>query len=170
VTFIAAIDQGTTSSRCMVFDETGRIVASDQREHRQHFPRPGWVEHDPAEIWHNVQSCVAVALGRAGLAAGDLAAIGITNQRETTVLWDRRTGAPVAPAVVWQDTRTDTLVGALAAEEGGLNRFRASTGLPLATYFSGPKMGHMAVRQAEVVAENLAALLKGRGPESTCEH
>ena len=139
MTFIAAIDQGTTSSRCMVFDATARVVAADQREHRQIFPRPGWVEHDPAEIWRNVQACVSGALERAGIGAGDLAAVGITNQRETTVLWDRRTGAPVHPAVVWQDTRTDGLVAALGAQ-GGTDRFRAATGLPLATYFSGPKI------------------------------
>ena len=138
MTYIAAIDQGTTSSRCMVFAADGRIVAVDQREHRQHFPRPGWVEHDPAEIWRNVRSVVAGALERAGIRTGDLAAIGITNQRETTVLWDRRTGEPVHPAIVWQDTRTDALVTALAAG-GGADRFRAATGLPLATYFSGPK-------------------------------
>src|SRR5262245_21027306 len=116
VTYIAAIDQGTTSSRCIIFDPAGRIVAADQREHRQHFPRPGWVEHDVAEIWLNVQSCVANALQRAGLAPGDLAAIGITNQRETTVLWDRRTGEPVHHAIVWQDTRTDTLVARLGGD------------------------------------------------------
>jgi glycerol kinase len=139
--YIAAIDQGTTSSRCMVFDAAGRIVAADQREHRQLFPRPGWVEHDATEIWRNVRSCVTGALERAGLRATDLAAIGITNQRETTVLWDRRTGEPVHPAIVWQDTRTDAMVGSLAAESpAGLDRFRPQTGLPLATYFSGPKI------------------------------
>ncbi len=139
MTFIAAIDQGTTSSRCIVFDVAGRIVAADQREHRQYFPRPGWVEHDPAEIWLNVQSCVANALQRAGLGTSDLAAIGITNQRETTVLWDRRTGQPVHPAIVWQDTRTAELVTQLGGEDGQ-DRFRERTGLPLATYFSGPKI------------------------------
>jgi len=137
--FIAAIDQGTTSSRCIVFDRAGRIVAVDQREHRQLFPRPGWVEHDPVEIWQNVQSCVHNALARAGIAASDLAAIGITNQRETTVLWDRRTGEPVHPAIVWQDTRTDELVTRLS-EDGGQRRFADRCGLPLATYFSGPKI------------------------------
>jgi glycerol kinase len=136
VTFIAAIDQGTTSSRCIVFDQGGRIVAVDQREHRQIFPRPGWVEHDPTEIWRNVQSCVHNALQRAGIAPSDLAAIGITNQRETAVVWDRRTGVPVHPAIVWQDTRTDALI----RELGETDRFRAATGLPLATYFSGPKV------------------------------
>jgi glycerol kinase len=139
VTFIAAIDQGTTSSRAMVFDSTGAIVAIDQREHRQSFPRPGWVEHDAAEIWLNVQSCVQNALRRAGLIPSDLAAIGITNQRETTVLWDRRTGEPVAPAIVWQDTRTDELVAELE-RDGGQRRFAERCGLPLATYFSGPKI------------------------------
>src|SRR5262245_13783962 len=103
----------------MVFDAAGRVVAADQREHRQLFPRPGWVEHDPAEIWRNVLACVTGALERAGLGPGDLAAIGITNQRETTVLWDRRTGAPVHNAIVWQDIRTDTLIASLAADGGG---------------------------------------------------
>jgi glycerol kinase len=139
VTFIAAIDQGTTSSRCIVFDHDARIIAVDQREHTQIFPRPGWVEHDPAEIWLNVQSCVANALQRAGLSARDLAAIGITNQRETTVLWDRRTGAPVHHAIVWQDTRTADIIAELAAD-AGQDRFRPRCGLPLATYFSGPKI------------------------------
>jgi len=139
VTFIAAIDQGTTSSRCIVFDASGRIVAIDQREHRQSFPRPGWVEHDATEIWLNVQTCVQNALQRAGLSPADLAAIGITNQRETTLLWDRRTGEPVHPAIVWQDTRTDDLVIGLA-RDGGQRRFADRCGLPLATYFSGPKI------------------------------
>jgi glycerol kinase len=139
VTFIAAIDQGTTSSRCIVFDEAGHIVAVDQREHQQIFPRPGWVEHDPVEIWLNVQSCVNNALQRAGITRSDLAAIGITNQRETAVLWDRRTGQPVHNAIVWQDTRTNDLIADLA-REGGQDRFRAASGLPLATYFSGPKI------------------------------
>jgi glycerol kinase len=159
VTFIAAIDQGTTSSRCMVLNHDGRIVAVDQREHRQIFPRPGWVEHDAAEIWLNVQSCVHNALERAGLTRADLAAIGITNQRETTLLWDRRTGEPVHNAIVWQDTRTADLIARLGEDgseggreggseggrEGGAvqkgqDRFRAQSGLPLATYFSGPKI------------------------------
>ena len=139
VTYIAAIDQGTTSSRCIVFDASGRIVAIDQREHRQSFPRPGWVEHDATEIWLNVQTCVQNALQRAGLSPADLAAIGITNQRETTLLWDRRTGEPVHPAIVWQDTRTDDLVTGLA-RDGGQRRFADRCGLPLATYFSGPKI------------------------------
>jgi len=139
VTFIAAIDQGTTSSRCIVFDHAGQLVAVDQREHVQIFPRPGWVEHDPNEIWLNVRSCVHNAMRRAGITAADLAGIGITNQRETTVLWDRRTGEPVHNAVVWQDTRTETLITDLA-DGHSQDRFRGRTGLPLATYFSGPKI------------------------------
>ncbi len=137
--FIAAIDQGTTSSRCIVFDAAGRIVASDQKEHRQIFPRPGWVEHDAAEIWTNVQQVTLGALSKARIKPADLAAVGITNQRETTVLWDAKTGIPVANAIVWQDTRTDKLLRELGGAEGQ-DRFRAATGLPLATYFSGPKI------------------------------
>ena len=136
--FVAAIDQGTTSSRCIVFDAAGRIVASDQKEHRQIFPRPGWVEHDAAEIWTNVQQVTLGALSKARILPSDLAAVGITNQRETTVLWDAKTGLPACHAIVWQDTRTDRLVKDLAGDEGQ-DRFRRQTGLPLATYFSGPK-------------------------------
>ncbi|MFD0633498.1 glycerol kinase GlpK [Catenulispora yoronensis] len=138
---IAAIDQGTTSSRCIVFDASGRPVAMAQREHRQIFPAPGWVEHDAAEIWRGVQHVVGEALGLAGLAPEHLAAVGITNQRETVVAWDRRTGQPLHNAIVWQDTRTDAACRALAADSPlGADRFRAKTGLPLATYFSGSKM------------------------------
>ncbi|WP_019884714.1 glycerol kinase GlpK [Streptomyces purpureus] len=137
-TFVAAIDQGTTSSRCIVFNQDGGIVAVDQREHRQIFPRPGWVEHDATEIWSTVQEVVAGALARAGLRADQLSALGITNQRETTVLWDRATGRPVHHAIVWQDTRTAALCEELAGEHGQ-DRFRDTTGLPLASYFSGPK-------------------------------
>nr|WP_308103803.1 glycerol kinase GlpK [Actinocorallia sp. API 0066] len=137
--YVAAIDQGTTSSRCMVFDETGAVVSDARREFRQIFPRPGWVEHDAAEIWTTVQTCVAEALERAGLTAADLAAVGITNQRETTVVWDAATGEPVHNAIVWQDTRTDRLCRELAGEDGP-DRFAATCGLPLATYFSGPKL------------------------------
>jgi glycerol kinase len=137
--YIAAIDQGTTSSRCIVFDADGAIVAVDQREHQQSFPRPGWVEHDPMEIWHQVQAVTRGSLDRAGISRADLAAIGITNQRETTVLWDAATGEPVHPAIVWQDTRTDALIRDLAGDAGP-DRFRSVCGLPLATYFSGPKI------------------------------
>ncbi|WP_037859877.1 glycerol kinase GlpK [Streptomyces sp. NRRL S-340] len=136
--YVAAIDQGTTSSRCIVFDRNGGIVAVDQREHRQIFPKPGWVEHDATEIWSKVQAVVAGALAKAGLRAGQLSALGITNQRETTVLWDRATGKPVHNAIVWQDTRTAALCNELGGEQGQ-DRFREQTGLPLASYFSGPK-------------------------------
>ncbi|MQS35885.1 glycerol kinase GlpK [Streptomyces katsurahamanus] len=136
--FVAAIDQGTTSSRCIIFNQDGAIVAVDQREHRQIFPRPGWVEHDPAEIWATVRAVVAQALDTAGLRADQLSALGITNQRETTVLWDRATGAPVHNAIVWQDTRTAALCAELGGADGQ-DRFREATGLPLASYFSGPK-------------------------------
>ncbi|HJQ45217.1 MAG TPA: glycerol kinase GlpK [Amycolatopsis sp.] len=140
--YVAAIDQGTTSTRAMVFDHSGRVVASDQKEHEQIFPKAGWVEHDAEEIWANTQAVTAGALGKAGLTAGDIVAVGITNQRETTVVWDRRTGKPVYNALVWQDTRTDKIVDELAHLAGprGQERYRAITGLPLATYFSGPKI------------------------------
>ncbi|MCC3774163.1 glycerol kinase GlpK [Streptomyces sp. UNOB3_S3] len=137
--FIAAIDQGTTSSRCIVFDRDGRIVSVDQKEHEQIFPKPGWVEHDAMEIWANVQEVVAGAVEKAGITAADVKAIGITNQRETTLLWDKNTGQPVYNAIVWQDTRTDALCKELGRNVGQ-DRFRRETGLPLASYFSGPKV------------------------------
>ncbi len=137
--YVAAIDQGTASSRCLVFDQQGRIVSLSQKEHEQIFPRPGWVEHDPQEILRNVVQVVRGALDSGGLDFRDLVAIGIANQRETTVVWDRRTGQPVHNAIVWQDTRTDGLVRRLGAEHGQ-DRFRDRCGLPLATYFSGPKV------------------------------
>jgi glycerol kinase len=137
--YVAAIDQGTASSRCMVFDRRARIVSVAQKEHRHYFPRPGWVEHDPEEIWRNVLEVVNEALAKAELSSTDLSALGIANQRETTVLWDRRTGMPVHNAINWEDTRTDQLCRELAGD-AGQNRFREKTGLPLATYFSGPKV------------------------------
>ena len=137
--YVAAIDQGTASSRCMVFDRRARIVSVAQKEHRHYFPRPGWVEHDPEEIWRNVLEVVNEALAKAELSASDLSALGIANQRETAVLWDRRTGMPVHNAINWEDTRTDQLCRELAGD-AGQNRFREKTGLPLATYFSGPKV------------------------------
>lgn len=137
--YVGAIDQGTTSTRFIVFDSGGAIIASAQTEHAQIMPQPGWVEHDASEIWVNTQVVVAAALAEAGLAASDLAAVGITNQRETTLLWDKSSGEPVHNALVWMDTRTETLVSTFAAE-GGQDRFRAKTGLPLATYFSGLKL------------------------------
>jgi len=137
--YVASIDQGTASSRCLVFDDRARIVSVAQKEHRHHFPRPGWVEHDPQEIWGNVLTVVAQALEKADLSPSELCALGITNQRETTVLWERRTGAPVHNAINWEDTRTDQLCRRLS-REFGQERFRAKTGLPVATYFSGPKV------------------------------
>ena len=137
--FIGAIDQGTTSSRFIVFDRAGTTVAHAQREHRQIFPQPGWVEHDPAEIRDNILIVIEQALREADLTPRDLAAVGVTNQRETTVLWDRTTGRPVHNALVWQDTRVDPLVAAYASH-GGPDRFRAKTGLPLASYFSALKL------------------------------
>ncbi len=139
--YVGAIDQGTTSTRFMIFDHAGRVVASAQREHEQIFPQPGWVEHDPEEIWAKTQVVIRDALAEAGLTATSLAAVGITNQRETAVVWDR-TGTPVANAIVWQDTRTDTIVERMA-DDHGPDRFRHTTGLPLATYFAGPKVAWM---------------------------
>ena len=137
--YIAAIDQGTTSTRCIIFDHSGQIVALDQKEHQQIYPRPGWVEHDALEIWDRTQEVTHNALRKAGLNAANIAAIGITNQRETTLVWNRRTGQPYYNAIVWQDTRTDEICNQLA-QEGGQDRFRARVGLPLAPYFSGPKI------------------------------
>jgi len=137
--YIAAIDQGTTSTRCMIFDARGGVAAIARTEHRQVFPRPGWVEHDPLEIWANVQSVVGEAMASLGVDRSALAAIGITNQRETTVVWDRATGQPIANAIVWQDTRTGPIIEGLA-RVGGQDRLRQLCGLPLATYFSGPKL------------------------------
>lgn len=136
---IGAIDQGTTSTRFILFDQNGQIVAQAQKEHQQIYPKPGWVEHDPMEIWQNTREVIGSALRLAGGTAGELAAVGITNQRETTVLWNKITGKPVHNAIVWQDTRTDTLCARLSAE-GGANWLRPKTGLPIATYFSGPKV------------------------------
>jgi glycerol kinase len=137
--YVGAIDQGTTSTRFIVFDRGGKIISSAQKEHRQIFPKPGWVEHDAIEIWQNTQEVAGAALGRVGLRPADLAAVGITNQRETTVLWERASGKPLHNALVWQDTRVDQLV-AEYVKEGGANRFRAKTGLPMASYFSGLKL------------------------------
>ncbi|MCG8919401.1 glycerol kinase GlpK [Actinokineospora sp. PR83] len=139
-TYVAAIDQGTTSTRCMIFSHAGEVVAVDQREHEQIFPRAGWVEHNPAEVWENTRAVAAGALAKADLTAADIAAVGITNQRETAVVWDRKTGKPVHNAIVWQDTRTDRIATELGNLGGGQERYRQKTGLPLATYFSGPKV------------------------------
>lgn len=137
--YILAIDQGTTSSRAIIFDKAGSIVSTGQLEHEQIFPRAGWVEHDPSEIWRNTGEVIGQALGKANLTRHDIAAVGITNQRETAVVWDRTTGEPVYNAIVWQDTRTQSIVDRLAAA-GGVERFKQKVGLPLATYFSGTKI------------------------------
>src|SRR3712207_3715668 len=136
--YAAALDQGTTSTRCMIFDHGGNVVSIAQKEHEQIYPKPGWVEHDAKEIWARSQEVMQEALDSAGAGASDIAGLGITNQRETTVVWDRTSGEPVGNAIVWQDTRTDRLVDEFGGSEGQ-DRFKAKTGLPLATYFSGPK-------------------------------
>jgi glycerol kinase len=136
---LGAIDQGTTSTRFIVFDKAGRIVSVAQKEHEQIFPQPGWVEHNPEEIWRRTQEVISEALEKGKLTAKDLTAIGITNQRETTVVWEKTTGKPVANAIVWQDTRVSPDVAHFSAQ-GGQDRFRAKTGLPLSTYFSGLKL------------------------------
>ena len=137
--YVGAIDQGTTSSRFIVFDKHGNSVSIAQKEHKQIYPKPGWVEHDPLEIVANTNEVIGAALARANLSSSDLAAVGITNQRETTVLWDKHTGQPLCNALVWMDTRTDQLVHRFT-RDGGQDRFRPKTGLPLATYFSGLKL------------------------------
>ncbi|MGD0557300.1 MAG: glycerol kinase GlpK [Streptosporangiaceae bacterium] len=137
--FVMAVDQGTTSTRCILFDHHGRLVAVTQREHKQLFAKPGWVEHDAAEIWRNFEQIAPEAVAQAGITPDQIAALGIANQRETTVLWDRHTGDPVGPALVWQDTRTDTLVDELSRRpDAGIVQERS--GLPLATYFSAPRI------------------------------
>ncbi len=137
--YIAAIDQGTTSTRFMIFDHEGNVIAVDQKEHQQIYPKPGWVEHDPLEIWARTKEVIAGALKKGNVNPKDIAAIGVTNQRETTVIWNKKTGKPIYNVIVWQDTRTDVMINELA-KNGGQDRFREKTGLPLATYFSGPKV------------------------------
>lgn len=137
--FILAVDQGTTSTRAIIFNHAGTIVSVGQMEHEQIFPRAGWVEHDPIEVWNNTREVVAQALAKASLNKDDIAAVGITNQRETTVVWDKTTGEPVYNAIVWQDTRTQKIVEELGGAEGA-DKYKAIVGLPLATYFSGPKV------------------------------
>jgi glycerol kinase len=175
--YVAAIDQGTTSTRCMLFDRQGAIISADQKEHKQLYPRPGWVEHDPMEIWSHTQAVIAGTLNKAGLSAADIAALGITNQRETAVVWNRSTGKPYYNALVWQDTRTDIICSQLA-QDGGQNRFRSQTGLPLATYFSGPKIRWLldnvhglakAARSGDAIFGNIDAWLAWNltgGPDS----
>jgi glycerol kinase len=153
--YIAAIDQGTTSSRCILFDRDGKLVAVEQREHEQITPKAGWVEHDAGEIWTRTREVIGGALAKSAVEAGEIAAIGITNQRESTVVWDRETGKPIYNAIVWQDTRTDQLVRELAGE-AGVDRLRERVGLPLSTYFSGPKVAWLLdnVAGARARAEN----------------
>ncbi|MBB5917572.1 glycerol kinase [Nocardia transvalensis] len=137
--YVLAIDQGTTSSRCILFDQRARLAGVAQREHRQHYPRPGWVEQDAAEIWRNVERILPQVLRDSGIAANQVVAVGIANQRETTVVWDRRTGTPVGRSIVWQDVRTEELVRSLA-DAPGAERIRELCGLPLATYFAAPRL------------------------------
>ena len=137
--YVLAIDQGTTSSRAMVFGHHGQVVSVGQVEHEQIFPKPGWVEHDPSEIWNNVREVIGQALAKADITRHRITAVGITNQRETTVVWNKKTGKPVCNAIVWQDTRTQAIVDRLA-KDGGTDRFSAKVGLPLATYFAGTKL------------------------------
>lgn len=137
--YVASVDQGTTSTRFMIFDHHGQVVGIDQKEHEQIYPRPGWVEHDPIEIWKRTEDVIEGALRKSDVSPRDIAAIGITNQRETAVVWEKATGKPVYNAIVWQDTRTDVICSELAGD-GGQDRFREKVGLPLATYFSGPKI------------------------------
>ncbi len=137
--YILSIDQGTTSTRCLIFDHDGNVISADQREHKQIFPRPAWVEHDPLEIWANAEGVVVSAMARAGIKSSEIVALGITNQRESTLVWERMTGRPVYNLVVWQDTRTDGICNAMS-KVGGIDRFRDVTGLPLSTYFSAPKL------------------------------
>ncbi|TDW30640.1 glycerol kinase GlpK [Cryobacterium psychrophilum] len=137
--YVLAIDQGTTSSRAIIFDKSGSIISTGQLEHEQIFPKAGWVEHDPKEIWDNTREAIGQALSKANITRHDIEAIGITNQRETAVVWDKTTGVPVYNAIVWQDTRTQPIVDRLAAD-GGVERFKQKVGLPLATYFSGTKI------------------------------
>jgi glycerol kinase len=140
--YVIAVDQGTTSTRAMLFNHSGEVIGAKQQEHAQHYPKPGWVEHDPLEIWSAVQFVIQGVLNEQNLTAEDIAAVGITNQRETTVVWNRETGKPYYPAIVWQDTRTDSICNRLA-KDGGQDRFRHITGTPLSTYFSGMKIAWM---------------------------
>ena len=137
--YILSVDQGTTSTRCIIFDRSGKVVSSAQQEHLQVYPRPGWVEHDPLEIWQRTQQVIHQAVTQVGLDPREIGSIGVTNQRETTIVWNRQTGQPFHNALVWQDTRTKDLCDELM-RQGGIDRYRSRTGLPLATYFSGPKL------------------------------
>ena len=162
--FIAAVDQGTTSTRCILFNHSGQIVSSHQLEHEQIYPKPGWVEHDPYEIWERTQVVIKGAMRQAKAKAADIAAVGITNQRETTLVWDKLTGEIYYNAIVWQDTRTDKIIADLG-KEGGQNRFQERVGLPLATYFSGPKIRWI----LDIVEGVRAAAEAGRAIFGNCD-
>jgi glycerol kinase len=162
--YIGALDLGTTSNRFVVVDHQGRILGVDQMEHEQIFPRPGWVEHDPVEIWRNTQAVIRRALDKTGISGDKLAAIGIANQRETAILWEKHTGKPFYNAIVWQCTRTDEMCRHLSLEHGQ-NRFREKTGLPIATYFSGPKIRWM----LDNIPEARSAVQKGSALFGTVE-
>jgi glycerol kinase len=162
--YVGALDQGTTSTRFIVFDYKGQIAGLGQKEHEQIFPQPGWVEHDPMEVWRNTQTVIESGLSDAGINGADLAAIGITNQRETTLVWNRQTGKPYGNAIVWQCTRTNNICRELMGN-GGQNRFREKTGLPIATYFSGPKIKWILGN----VPEARSAALKGDALFGTME-
>jgi glycerol kinase len=162
--YIGALDLGTTSNRFVVVDHRGRIVGVDQMEHEQIFPRPGWVEHDPVEIWRNTQTVIRGALGKTGISGDRLAAIGIANQRETAILWDKHTGKPFCNAIVWQCTRTDEICRRLSLEHGQ-DHFREKTGLPISTYFSGPKIRWM----LDHIPEARSAVHKGSALFGTVE-
>jgi glycerol kinase len=148
MSFVGALDQGTSSTRFMIFDNSGSVVGAHQLEHRQILPRPGWVEHDAAEIWERTQEVIAVALRNAGISGRELAAIGITNQRETTVIWDKKTGKPLHNAIVWQDTRTQDFLDRLSDSEKAL--IIKKTGLAIAPYFSGSKLNWLIKNVSEV--------------------
>ena len=152
--YVGSIDQGTTSSRFILFDKNGQIIASHQVEHTQYFPRAGWVEHDPMEVWKKTQEVIERTLEKAGVHGSEIASVGITNQRETTVLWDKNTGRPYHNAIVWQDLRTSDIIEELAID-GDKDCFREKVGLPLATYFSGPKLKWIMdnVPEAKIAAE-----------------
>ncbi|MDF1514750.1 MAG: glycerol kinase GlpK [Anaerolineae bacterium] len=162
--YVAAIDQGTTGTRCILFDQNGHPVTASYAEHRQIYPQPGWVEHDPMEIWDKTQQVIHETLQKGGVHKGEIAAVGITNQRETTLVWDRTNGQPLYNAIVWQDTRTKEINDRLA-EDGGPDRFRSRVGLPLSTYFSGPKMKWM----LENVALVRDAVLQGKAMFGTID-
>jgi glycerol kinase len=162
--YVGALDQGTTSNRFIIFDHSGRIIGVDQKEHEQIFPKPGWVEHNPLEIWQNAKDVIRGALAKTNLTGSDLVAIGITNQRETTMIWDKNTGKPYTNAIVWQCTRTDQICKELGHKQGQ-NRFRDKTGLPIATYFAGPKIKWI----LDNVAEARKAADKGEALFGTME-